>query len=186
MWKTHNHWSATSEQPSKMSYFSPHRFSPHRSRRWNLHLLEIIPKYNYCTLVKFHLIVTKALGIKLKIVVTDKEKLLMWKVYQLVPRSMTIFSNGPSFKLLLCDSSVSCFISSFAFVILFKRLFQKDSVYLIIDRTLRLRETIVIRNRNSGNTGRLNRNLYVMLKFTKRPKTPGMTSKKKHCFPWRE
>ena len=26
--------------------------------------------------------------------------------------------------------------------------------------------------------GRLNRNLYVMLKFTERPKTPGMTSKK--------
>ena len=25
---------------------------------------------------------------------------------------------------------------------------------------------------------RLNRNLYVMLKFTERPKTPGMTSKK--------
>ena len=30
----------------------------------------------------------------------------------------------------------------------------------------------------SGNTGRLNRNLYVMLKFTERPKTPGITSKK--------
>ena len=41
-----------------------------------------------------------------------------------------------------------------------------------------LNQTIVIRNRLSGNTGRLNRNLYVMLKFTKRPKTPGMTSKK--------
>ena len=41
---------------------------------------------------------------------------------------------------------------------------------------------IVIRNRQSGNTGRLNRNLYVMLKFTERPKTPGMTSKK-HCLP---
>ena len=26
--------------------------------------------------------------------------------------------------------------------------------------------------------GRLNRNLYVMLKFTERPKTPGITSKK--------
>ena len=26
--------------------------------------------------------------------------------------------------------------------------------------------------------GRLNRNLYVMLKFTERPKTPGMASKK--------
>ena len=35
-----------------------------------------------------------------------------------------------------------------------------------------------MRNRKSGNTGRLNRNLYVMLKFTERPKTPGMTSKK--------
>ena len=37
--------------------------------------------------------------------------------------------------------------------------------------------TIAIRNRQSGNTGRLDRNLYVMLKFTKWPKTPGMTSK---------
>ena len=33
--------------------------------------------------------------------------------------------------------------------------------------------TIVTRN-----TGRLNRNLHVMLKFTERPKTPGITSKK--------
>ena len=33
--------------------------------------------------------------------------------------------------------------------------------------------------------GRLNRNLYVMLKFTKRPRIPWMTSKK-HCFPWGE
>ena len=38
--------------------------------------------------------------------------------------------------------------------------------------------TIVTRNGWSGNTGRLNTNLYVMLKFTERPKTPGMTSKK--------
>ena len=37
----------------------------------------------------------------------------------------------------------------------------------------------VTRNGQSGNTGRLNRNLYVMLKLTERPKTPGMTSKKK-------
>ena len=37
---------------------------------------------------------------------------------------------------------------------------------------------IVIRNRHSANTGRLNRNLYIMLKFTERPKTPEMTSKK--------
>ena len=37
---------------------------------------------------------------------------------------------------------------------------------------------IVIRNRQSANTGRLNRNLYIMLKFTERPKTPEMTSKK--------
>ena len=37
---------------------------------------------------------------------------------------------------------------------------------------------IVIRNRWSGNTGRLSRNLYVTLKFTERPKTLGMTSKK--------
>ena len=29
----------------------------------------------------------------------------------------------------------------------------------------------------------LNRNLYVMLKFTERPKTPGMTSKKNIAFP---
>ena len=38
--------------------------------------------------------------------------------------------------------------------------------------------TIVTRDGQSGNTGHLNRNLYVMLKFTKRPKTWGMTSKK--------
>ena len=31
------------------------------------------------------------------------------------------------------------------------------------------------KNIQSGNMGRLNRNLYVMLKFTERPKTPGMT-----------
>ena len=31
--------------------------------------------------------------------------------------------------------------------------------------------------------GRLNRNLYVMLKFTERPKTPGITSKKNMTFP---
>ena len=31
--------------------------------------------------------------------------------------------------------------------------------------------------------GRLNRNLYVMLQFTKQPKTPGMTSKKNIAFP---
>ena len=31
--------------------------------------------------------------------------------------------------------------------------------------------------------GRLNRNLYVMLKFTERPKTPGITSKKNMAFP---
>ena len=30
--------------------------------------------------------------------------------------------------------------------------------------------------------GRLNRNLYVMLKFNERPKTPGMTSKKNIAF----
>ena len=30
--------------------------------------------------------------------------------------------------------------------------------------------------------GRLNRNLYVMLKFTERPKTLGITSKKKMTF----
>ena len=42
-------------------------------------------------------------------------------------------------------------------------------------------KTIVTRNGQSGNTGRLNRNLYVMLKFTERPKTPGITSKK-HDF----
>ena len=32
--------------------------------------------------------------------------------------------------------------------------------------------------RYSGKTGRLNRNLYVISKFTKWPKTPGVTSKK--------
>ena len=37
---------------------------------------------------------------------------------------------------------------------------------------------IVTRNGQSGNTGRLNRNLYDLLKFTERPKTPGITSKK--------
>ena len=35
-----------------------------------------------------------------------------------------------------------------------------------------------MRNREPGNTGRLNRNLYIILKFTEWPKTPGMTSKK--------
>ena len=42
--------------------------------------------------------------------------------------------------------------------------------------------TIVTRNGQPGNTDRLNRNLYVMLKFTEQPKTLGMTSKKKQCF----
>ena len=38
---------------------------------------------------------------------------------------------------------------------------------------------IVTRNgKISGNMGRLNRSLYVMLKFTEQPKTPGITSKK--------
>ena len=36
--------------------------------------------------------------------------------------------------------------------------------------------------RQSGNTGRLNSNLYITLKFTERPKTTGMTSKK-NAFP---
>ena len=42
----------------------------------------------------------------------------------------------------------------------------------------RLSWCIATRNRQSGNTGRDNRNLYVMLKFIVRPKTPKMTSKK--------
>ena len=42
---------------------------------------------------------------------------------------------------------------------------------------------IVIRNRQSGNMGRLNTNLYLMLKFTERLKTPGMASKKNIAFP---
>ena len=37
--------------------------------------------------------------------------------------------------------------------------------------------------RRSGNTSCLNRNLYVMLKLTERPKTPGITSKKNIAFP---
>ena len=53
-----------------------------------------------------------------------------------------------------------------------KRVFSFDDYY-----------TIVTRNGLSGNMGRLNRNLYVMLKFTKRPKTLRMTSKKKNGFP---
>ena len=40
-----------------------------------------------------------------------------------------------------------------------------------------------MRNREPGNTGRLNRNLYIILKFTEWPKTPGMTSKKTLAFP---
>ena len=40
-------------------------------------------------------------------------------------------------------------------------------------------ETIFTRNRLSRNMGCLNRNLYVMLKFTEWPKTLGRTSKKK-------
>ena len=35
--------------------------------------------------------------------------------------------------------------------------------------------------RQSGNTCRLSRNLYVMLKFTERPKTPGITLKNMAC-----
>ena len=41
---------------------------------------------------------------------------------------------------------------------------------------------IVTRNTQSGNTGRLNRNLYVMLKIAEWPKTPGMTSNKTVLF----
>ena len=41
---------------------------------------------------------------------------------------------------------------------------------------------VVTRNRESGNTGRLNRNLYVLLKLTERPKTSWMT-KKNIAFP---
>ena len=37
--------------------------------------------------------------------------------------------------------------------------------------------------RQSGSTGCLNRNLCLVLKFTERPKTPGMTSKKNIAFP---
>ena len=36
--------------------------------------------------------------------------------------------------------------------------------------------------RQFGSTGRLNRNLYVMLKFTARPKTPEMTLRKTRLF----
>ena len=39
--------------------------------------------------------------------------------------------------------------------------------------------TTATRNGQSGNTGCLDKNLYVMLKFTEQLKTPGMTSKKK-------
>ena len=42
-----------------------------------------------------------------------------------------------------------------------------------------LDNNIVTRNGQSGNTGLLKINFYVMLKFTERPKTGGMTSKKK-------
>ena len=44
-------------------------------------------------------------------------------------------------------------------------------------------ETIFTRNRLSRNMGCLNRNLYVMLKFTEWPKTLGRTSKKTSAFP---
>ena len=40
-------------------------------------------------------------------------------------------------------------------------------------RTIFDSQSIVTRNGQSGNTGRLNRNLYGMLTFTERPKTPG-------------
>ena len=46
---------------------------------------------------------------------------------------------------------------------------QTESMYYHVDLT------IVTRNGSSGNTGGLNRNLCVTLKFTKRPKTPGIT-----------
>ena len=41
-----------------------------------------------------------------------------------------------------------------------------------------MRHSLFETGRYSGNTGRLNRNLDVILKFTERPKTPGSTSKK--------
>ena len=39
--------------------------------------------------------------------------------------------------------------------------------------------------KQSRNKGDLNRNLYVILKFAKRPRTPGINLKK-HGFLWRE
>ena len=51
-----------------------------------------------------------------------------------------------------------------------------QSIQSTINQTLYI--TIVTKNGQSGNTGRLNKNLYVMLKITERPKTPGITSKK--------
>ena len=50
--------------------------------------------------------------------------------------------------------------------------------YLSKIQNLTLGIIIVTRKAQSRNTGRLNTNLYVMLKFTEQPKTPGMTSKK--------
>ena len=50
--------------------------------------------------------------------------------------------------------------------------------FLPICANIALNYIIVTRNGQSGNTGRLNRNLYVMLKLTERPETPGMSSKK--------
>ena len=55
---------------------------------------------------------------------------------------------------------------------------SQNKVKKIHERSLKFVLNIVTRNGQSGNTGRLNRNLYVMLKFTERPKAPGMTSKK--------
>ena len=60
--------------------------------------------------------------------------------------------------------------------------FQKNTFKKKIETfDKKIPKSIVTRNEQFGKAGRLNRNLYVMLKFTERSKTTGMTSKQ--CFP---
>ena len=86
-------------------------------------------------------------------------------------------SNTTTLKKNLTMTSCWKIVTSFSFFPIygqFVTIQKPDSKCMVIS-------SIVIRNRQSGNMGRLNRNLYVMLKFTERPKTPTITSKK-HGF----
>ena len=58
---------------------------------------------------------------------------------------------------------------------------EQDSGYA--SYSMKVQIIIVTRNGQSGNTGHLNRDLYVMLKFTKRSKNTGDAFKKNIAFP---